>query len=556
MVAFPPSAQDPAYNRPHLTVTSGIGFDPSQVTRSLSGGPTPQPVQERNRFLDGVERLGNALPDPALIFVGLIAVLMAMSAVGAAAGWSAVNPVTGETLSVKSLLSEQSLQLLITETPRTYAGFAPLGLVLTIMLGAGVADRSGLLHRARARKPQRRTRAGARACGDVDRHADLPCCRCRLCRLRAAGRSDLRWRWTASDPGTRGRLRRRVASASSGNLLPGQYDVLILGITETGARLIEPGWTMNPLGNWWFGLGIAVLFTALGWIVTERIVAPRLGAWHGDGRAASERQAAQLTTAERRGLRAAGLAALGVVALFAALALWPGFTPLYDEAAAPGQRLTPLFRGLTPGFLLLFLATGWAYGAVTGTVRSHRDVVAMMAKGLEGMLPYLVLVFFAAQFVAMFGWSNLGPITAIVGADQLRAMHAPPALLLPMLTTMSAWLDFLIASGSAKWTAMAPVAAPMMMLLGISPEMTTAAYRVGDTVTNLISPLNPYVVLTLTFCRRWIPDFRLGSLLALLLPLSIAFFLGGAALTAIWVALEIPVGPGAAVSYALPAPVR
>jgi aminobenzoyl-glutamate transport protein len=313
---------------------------------------------------------------------------------------------------------------------------------------------------------------------------------------------------------------------------------------------------MNPVGNWWFGIGIAVVFTGLGWIVTERIVAPRLGAWHGDGPSASERQAALLTTTERRGLRAAGLGALGVAALFAALALWPGFTPLYDEAAAPGQRLTPLLYGLTPGFLLLFLVTGWGYGAVAGTVRSHRDVVAMMAKGLEGMLPYLVLVFFAAQFVAMFGWSNLGPITAIVGADQLRAMNAPTALLLPMLTTMSAWLDFLISSGSAKWTAIAPVGAPMMMLLGISPEMTTAAYRIGDTVTNLISPLNPYVVLTLTFCRRWIPDFRLGSLLALLLPLSIAFFLGGAAVTAIWVALEIPVGPGAAVSSILSTPVR
>ena len=180
----------------------------------------------------------------------------------------------------------------------------------------------------------------------------------------------------------------------------------------------------------------------------------------------------------------------------------------------------------------------------------------MMEKGLVGMLPYLVLVFFAAQFVAMFGWSNLGPITAIVGAGQLRAMNAPPALLLPMLTTMSAWLDFLIASGSAKWTAMGPVAAPMMMLLGISPEMTTAAYRVGDTVTNLISPLNPYFVLTLVLCRRWVPDFRLGSLLALVLPFSIAFYLGGAVLTAIWVALEIPVGPGAAVSYVLPALVR
>ena len=530
-----------------MTVQTSVAF-PALAVEVNAG---TQPMQERNRFLDGVERLGNALPDPVLIFVGMIGALMAMSAVGAAAGWSALNPVTGETLIVKSLLSEQSLQLLITEIPRTYAAFAPLGLVLTIMLGAGVADRSGLfaaLVRASLSAVPGRVLVpavmltGMLTCHAVDAGYVVFVPLAGLI-FAGAGRHPV----LGLVVGFAG-----VGVGLSGNLLPGQYDVLILGITETGARLIEPGWTMNPLGNWWFGIGIAGLFTGLGWIVTERIVAPRLGAWHGDGPAASERQAAQLTTAERRGLRAAGLAALGVVALFAALALWPGFTPLYDEAAAPGQRLTPLFRALTPAFLLLFLATGWAYGAVAGTVRSHRDVVAMMAKGLEGMLPYLVLVFFAAQFVAMFGWSNLGPITAIVGADQLRAMHAPPALLLPMLTTMSAWLDFLIASGSAKWTAMAPVAAPMMMLLGISPEMTTAAYRVGDTVTNLISPLNPYFVLTLTFCRRWIPDFRLGTLLALLLPLSIAFFLGGAALTAIWVTFEIPVGPGAAVSYALP----
>jgi aminobenzoyl-glutamate transport protein len=527
-----------------VALITATGLEPHKVI----------PIQERNRFLDAVERLGNALPDPALIFVGLIAVLMALSAFGASAGWSALHPVNGETLSVTSLLSEQSLQLLIVEIPRTFAAFAPLGMVLTVMLGAGVADRSGLfaaLVRASLSTVHERALVplvlltGMLTCHALDAGYVVFVPLAGLI-FASVGRHPV----LGLIVGFAG-----VCVGLAGNLLPGQYDVLILGITETGARLIQPDWTMNPLGNWWFGIGIAVVFTGLGWIVTERIVAPRLGAWHGDGPAASERQAAQLTTAERRGLRAAGLVALGVAALFAALSLSPGFTPLYDEAAAPGQRLTPLFRGLVPGFLLLFLATGWAYGAVVGTVRSHRDVVAMMAKGLEGMLPYLVLVFFASQFVAMFGWSNLGPITAIVGADQLRAMHAPPALLLPTLTTMSAWLDFLIASGSAKWTAMAPVAAPMLMLLGISPEMTTAAYRVGDTVTNLISPLSPYVVLTLTFCRRWIPDFGLGSLLALLLPLSIAFFLGGAALTAIWVALEIPVGPGASVLYTLPAPV-
>ena len=332
---------------------------------------------------------------------------------------------------MKSLLSEQSLQLIIAETPRTYTGFAPLGLVLTIMLGAGVADGSGLfaalMRGALSGVPERALVPATMLMGMLTCHASdagfvvfVPLAGLAFA---AAGRHPV----LGITVGFAG-----VCVGLAGNLLPGMYDVLILGITETGARLIEPGWTMNPLGNWWFSIGIAVVFTALGWFVTERIVAPRLGPWHGDGSDVSERRAAQLTTMERRGLGAAGLAALGVVAAFAMLALWPGFTPLYDEAAAPGQRLTPLFRGLTPGFLLLFLATGWAYGASTGTVRSHRDIVAMMEKGLVGMLPYLVLVFFAAQFVAMFGWSNLGPITAIVGADQLRAIHAPPALLLPM----------------------------------------------------------------------------------------------------------------------------
>jgi aminobenzoyl-glutamate transport protein len=435
---------------------------------TLLADAPPQVVQERNRLLDGVERLGNALPDPVLIFVGLIALLMAMSAVGAGAAWSAVNPVTGETLIVKSLLSEPSLQLFITEIPRTYAAFAPLGLALTIMLGAGVAERSGLFVAlvriglgavpGRALVPAVIV-AGMLTCHAIDAGYIVFVPLAGLM-FAAAGRHPILG-LTAGFAGT--------CVGLAGNLLPGQYDVLILSITETGARLIQPDWTMDPVGNWWFSLGIAVVFTGLGWIVTTRVIAPRLGAWHGERPAACEWHAAELTTADRRGLKGAGLAALCVIGLFAALSLYPGFTPLYDEAAAPGQRLTPLFRALTPGFFLLFLATGWSYGAVTGTIRSHRDVVAIMANGLEGMLHYLVLVFFASQFVAMFGWSNLGPITAIVGADQLRAMHAPPALLLPMLTTMSAWLDFLIASGSAKWTAMAPVAAPMMMLMDISP---------------------------------------------------------------------------------------
>lgn len=495
-----------------------------------------------------MERLGNALPDPVFIFVGIILVLVGVSAVGAAAGWSAVNPVTNETLVVTSLLSEENIQRLLVEMPRTYTGFAPLGFALTIMLGASVADRSGLLtalmRASLGNTPKNILVPMVFVLGMLATHANdaaymvyVPLAGIVFA---AAGRHPV----LGLVAGFAG-----AAVGLAGNLVPGQYDVLLLGITETGARLLDPDWTMNPLGNWYFSIGIAIVFTAVGWWVLERIVAPRLGKWDGESGVA-DLAGIVLSPAEKRGLVWAGVAALAVVALVVALMNWPGFTPLIDEGAE--QPVTPFFRSIAALLFLLFVACGWVYGAVTGTIKSHRDVVAMMVKGLEIILPYLVLIFFAAHFVAMFGWSNLGPITAIAGADQLRAMAAPPAVLLPLLATMSAWLDFLIASGSAKWAAMSPVATPMLMLLEVSPEMTTAAYRVGDTVTNLISPLNPYVVLTMVFAQRWMPSFRLGTMIAMTLPLAVAFYVAGMILTAVWVALGIPVGPAAPVEYLVP----
>lgn len=508
------------------------------------------PAGGRNRFLDGVERLGNALPDPVFIFIGIILVLVGVSVAGAAAGWTALNPVTGETLIVKSLLSEENIQKLLVEMPRTYTGFAPLGIALTIILGASVADRSGLLtaliRASLSGVPRGVLTPVVFIIGLLSTHANdaayLVFVPLGGLVFAGAGRHPVLGLVVAFSG---------AAVGLSGNFFPGQYDVLILGITETGARLLDPAWTMNPIGNWWFDVGIAVVFTGLAWLVAERIIAPRLGPWTGAADT-QELAAAALAPAEKRGLAAAGLAALGVAALFAALTLWPGYSPLSDESAAGIQRIMPLFRSISALMFTLLLASGWAYGAAAGTIKNHRDLVAMMTTGLAPMLPYLVMIFFAAHFVAMFGWSNLGTITAIVGAEQLRAMNAAPAFLLPLLATMSAWLDFLIASGSAKWAAMSPVATPMMMLMGVSPEMTTAAYRVGDTVTNLISPLNPYFVLTLTFAQKWVPNFRLGTQLALLLPLAVVFYIAGMLLTAIWVGLQIPVGPGAPVAYHIP----
>jgi aminobenzoyl-glutamate transport protein len=502
------------------------------------------------RLLDAVERVGNKLPDPVAIFVIVIVILMAVSAVGAALGWSAVNPANGERLFAKSLLSEEMVRQLLVEVPRTFTGFAPLGLVLTIMLGAGVAEHSGLLtaliRKAVQGVPDRLLIPVVMLLGMLTVHAiDAGY----LVYIPLAG-------VVFANAGRNPVLGVIVAFAGcgtglAGNLLPGQYDVLILGITQTGATLLDPGWTMNPLGNWWFMLAIAVAFIALGWLIAARIVEPRLEAWDGtQGREGAA--SAVLLDGEAKGLRAAGWTALAVVAGTAALLFIPGWTPLYDPAASAAERILPFYRSIVPMLLVLLLACGWAYGHAAKTIHSHRDVVRFMAKGLEGMTPYLVIVFFAAHFVAMFGWSNLAPITAINGAAALRSLDAPPALLLPLLTTASAWLDFLIASGSAKWTAVAPVAVPMLMLLDISPEMTTAAYRVGDTVTNLISPLSPYFVLVLIYCQRWNPTMRLGTLLSAMLPFAIAFYIAGIIITGSWVAFDLPLGPGTTVGYTLP----
>ena len=508
------------------------------------------PASRADRFLNGVERVGNKLPDPVAIFVIMIGVLVAASVIGSWLGWSSVHPVTGEVLQAKSLLSEPLVRQFLSEMPRTYTGFAPLGLVLVLILGAGVAEQAGLfsalLRKVMGGVPQYLLSPAVILLGMLASHASdasflimVPLAGMLFAN---AGRNPLQ----GVVLGFAG-----CCTGLAGNLIPGQYDVLIFGITEAGAQLLVPDWRMNPLGNWWFLIAIAVANVSFGWLVAVKIVGPRLPVWQPE-LAAVQATTGALTPEERRGLRAAGLVALLCAAVVAGLIIWPGYAPLYDYTAEPDERMRPFFGSIAGILFLLFLFTGWAYGKAAGTISGHRQVIEMMGNGLMPMLPYLVLVFFAAHFVAMFGWSNLGPITAINGANFLRELGTPPALMLPILTTASAWLDFLIASGSAKWTAMAPVVVPMLMLLDISPEMTTAAYRVGDTVTNLISPLNPYFALTLMFCQRWVPGMRLGTLLAATLPLAIAFYIAGMAITAGWVAFDIPPGPGAEVSYTLP----
>lgn len=529
------------------------------MTMSDSSSPTAP----RRGILAWIERTGNKLPDPVFIFFYLIGGLIVLSLVASALSWTALHPSAVDdagaplVISAESLLSASNIRRLWVDMPTTFTHFHPLGYVLVVMLGAGVAERTGLFATA--------MRAGVRSApvslltpfvAFVAMMGNLAADAAYVVLIplaaviyAAAGRHPIAG-VAASFAG--------VSGGFSANLLPGQLDALLFGITQEAAEAIVPTWQANIAGNWYFIAAMLIVFLPVIWYVTDRIIEPKLGRYvPGGGTAKSEMDPAEdanapLTAAQKRGMRRAGLAALAIIGFWVFLTIGPG-TPLIDTAAAPEGRLTPLYRSLVAGFFIFFLATAWAYGSAAGTVKGHRDIVKMMSESMGDLAYYLVLAFAAAHFVAMFNWSNLGLITAVHGASGLQQLSLPAPLLLALIVLFTAALNLFVGSASAKWALLAPVLVPMLMLLGISAEMTTAAYRAGDGATNIITPLMVYFPLILIFCQRWQKDFGLGSLAAMMLPYSMGLLVAGIVIVMLWVGLDIPLGPGAPVFYRMPA---
>ena len=508
--------------------------------------------------LGWIERTGNRLPDPAFIFLYLIGALVIVSILADLAGISALHPTqktddgAAAVIGATSLLAPDNISRLWVEMPTTFTHFHPLGYVLVVMLGAGIAERTGLFAAAMRSAVKGAPKflltpmvAFVAMMGNLAADAAyvvlIPLA---AVLYAAAGRHPIAG-ITASFAG--------VSGGFSANLLPGQLDALLFGITEAAAELIVPGWNANIAGNWYFISAMLVVFLPVIWFVTDRVIEPRLGSFTPETDAARRAvgEDKPLSAAEKRGLAHAGLGMLAVAALWTLMTVGPG-TPLIDEAATGPGRLTPFFRSLVAGFFVLFLVAGWAYGAAAGSIKTHRDVVRMMTESMADLGYYLILAFFAAHFVAMFNWSNLGLIFAVNGANAIKASGLPMPVLLTLMVLLTASVNLFIGSASAKWALLAPVMVPMLMLLGVSPEATTAAYRVGDGATNIITPLMVYFPLILTFCQRWKADFGIGSLTAMMLPYSLWLLVTGMILTFSWIALDLPLGPAAPAQYEMP----
>lgn len=514
---------------------------------------TAAPAEQSRGFLGVIERAGNRLPDPVFLFFYLILALVAISVLASLIGLDAVHPaeVDPETgaprvIAAQSLLSAENIRKLWVEMPATFTHFHPLGYVLVVMLGAGVAERAGLFGTA--------MRAGLRNApkklltplvvfvGMMGNHAAdagyvvlIPLSGIIF---HAAGRHPI----AGIAAGFAG-----VSGGFSANLIPGQLDALLFGITEASVETVFGDYTANIAGNWYFIAGMTFIFLPVIWFVNDRIIEPRLGTWdpqYADEKLATPQEDRPLTEGESMGLRWAGLAVLAVCAAWAIFVFGPG-TPLIDQEAAPEGRLLPFYQSLVAFFFIMFLAAGWAYGKAAGKIANHRDLVKMLTGSMEDMAYYLVLAFAIAHFVAMFAWSNLGLILAVGGADFLGSSGLPAWALLAAIILVSSFINLFVGSASAKWALLGPVLVPMLMLLGITPEMATAAYRVGDSATNIITPLMTFFPLILIFAQRWDRNFGLGSLAATMLPFSIGLMIAGVAMTIGWVVFDLPLGPGA-----------
>ncbi|MEU8416943.1 AbgT family transporter [Amycolatopsis japonica] len=496
------------------------------------------------RALDGVERLGNKLPHPFWLFVILSGVLALASWALSAAGVSAVNPATGKTVEAKNLLSADGVRMMVTDAVKSYTSFPPLGTILVVMLGVAVAERSGLLAavlRSGVSKVSPRWVTFALAFTGMVSHVASDAAYVVLIPLgalafRAVGRSPILGIVVAFVS---------ISAGYDASPLITPTDAILSGLTTAAAQTIDPAYSVTPLANYFFSLASSVVLAAVITLVTEKVLARRAEAMPVDDDAEEDDLGSlRLSRQERRGLLAA-LIALGVFVVALVLAVLPASSPLRGKGGSIIE--SPLLTSISIFLALGFLAAGWAYGKVAGTVTSSRDIPGFMAHGFREMAPILVLFFAISQFLAYFKWTGIGEITAINGAGLLKtAGVSGPVIMLGILVVVTL-VNLIVTSGSAQWALIGPVFVPMLMLLDIPPETTQALYRIADSCTNAITPMSPYFVMALGFLQRYRRSAGIGTLFSMTVPLSFALLVVWTLLFFVFWVFGIPLGPGAPV---------
>ena len=498
-------------------------------------------------FLGTVERVGNKLPDPAVLFIALLFIVWILSWLLSYVEFDVFHPATGERIKVVNQLSGTSFVEFMSTMVTRFMTFGPVGVVLVAMLGIGVAEHTGFITtgiRALLNVTAKWLLTPMVILVGIVSHSAVDAGYVLVIPLGgvifyAAGRHPLAG-IAAAFAG--------VSGGFSANFVPSSLDPLLQGLTLEGARLLDPAIQVNTLNNYFFTTASSVLIVGLGWYITDKIIEPRVSGIEIDGDAEDLPEMHDLEANERRGLRWALFAmVLGLAVLFATA--YPLTSPWRDEGGAIANFSSPIMKSIVSLIFFLFVIPGIVYGKVSGTMRGMKDIIVGMTKAMESMAYYLVIMFFIAQFVIAFGESKLGTLLAIQGAEGLRALGLPVAVTVVGIVLLTGFVNIFVGSASGKWGLLAPIFVPMLMSLGISPDLTQAAYRVGDSSTNIITPLMPYFPLVVIYCQRYVKNTGIGSLAAMMLPYSMWFLGAWTAFLLIYYALGLPLGFASSYTY-------
>jgi len=509
------------------------------------------------RFLDAIEIAGNKLPDPALLFFILMIIVWVFSAILSPIDFGETDPRTGETLSVINQLTGPNLAEFLASMVSVFMGFAPLGIVLVAMLGVGVAEHSGFINVALKKMLGVTPKAlltpmlilvaiVSHTAADAGYVLVIPL---GGVIFYAAGRHPLAG-IAAAFAG--------VSGGFSANFIPSGIDPLLMGFTLSAAQIADPEIQLNPLNNWFFTSLSSILIVSVGWYVTDKIVEPRLNGIKVDG---DEDELPKMETISDKENKAFWFSVLAMVAGIVGLVFWafPESSALRGPDLVSGEMTlvsfsAPLMRSIVPLIFILFLIPGAVYGYASGTFSNSKDLVNTMTKAMESMAYYVVMAFFCALFIDAFGKSNIGILIALKGANFLQSIDLPSQLTIVGIIFLTAFVNLLVGSASAKWALIAPIFVPMLMFEGISPDLTQAAYRVGDSVSNIITPLLPYFPLVVVFCQRYVKNTGIGTLVSMMLPFFFTFVIAWTIFLLLYWALGIPLGLQASYVYPVISP--
>lgn len=493
------------------------------------------------KMLNVIERIGNKLPDPAILFFFSLLLVWIISALMAPIEFADINPRTGEAIKIKNLLTGEALVDFLANMVKTFTSFAPLGVVLVAMLGVGVADGSGYINTGLkmmlSKTPKSLLTPMVIFVGIIS-HSAIDAGYVLVIPLGgiifyAAGRHPIAG-IAAAFAG--------VSGGFSANPLPSALDPLLQGFTQPAAQIIDADILINPLCNYYFTACSSILVTLLGWYITDKIVEPRLlktAPVDEDAEAAPDMS--HITSAQKKGFWMATIISVVLFALFS-LTLVPEGSPFRDANGELSSFSAPIMQSIVPLIFIFFLLPGIIYGYFAKSYTKSKDVIDDMSKAMEGMAYYIVMAFFCALFIDAFASSNLGALLAIKGAAGLKALNLPGPVTIAGIIFLTGFVNLFVGSASAKWALLAPIFVPMLMQLGYSAELTQAAYRVGDSSTNIITPLMPYFPLVVVFCQRYFKQTGIGTLVSIMIPYSLALLIIWTIFLVVFWIIGIPLG--------------